>query len=155
MEVKNSVYPTNEQIQGFLKPGPEGPICMVNLLKFKENAEYEDGRDTQLSGHEAYQLYEKGIRKILQEVGGAIGFEGILEFDDLRVGHQLQEVGRLLRPGRHSRRELRPQSGDRVVAWLTMTHASGCATASSASVAAMPARTRVLRAISPAKSGRK
>ena len=79
MEVNNSVYPTKEQIEGFLKPGPEGPICMVNLLKFKTLAEYEDGRDTQLSGREAYQLYEEGIKKILQDVGGYIGFEAVIE----------------------------------------------------------------------------
>ena len=79
MEVNNSVYPTKEQIEGFLKPGPEGPICMVNLLKFKPRAVYEDGRDTQLSGREAYELYEKGVKKILQQVGGGIGFEGDVE----------------------------------------------------------------------------
>ena len=79
MEVNNSVYPNKEQIEGFLKPGPEGPICMVNLLKFKPLAEYEDGRATQLSGREAYELYEKGVKNILQEVGGAIGFEGKVE----------------------------------------------------------------------------
>lgn len=79
MEVNNSVYPNKEQIEGFLEPGPEGPICMVNLLKFKPRAEYEDGRETQLSGEEAYRLYEEGVKKILQQVGGCIGFEGHVE----------------------------------------------------------------------------
>ena len=79
MEVTNSVYPNKAQIEGFLEPGPEGPICMVNLLKFKPQAEYEDGRATQLTGHEAYELYEQGIKKILQEIGGGIGFEGEVE----------------------------------------------------------------------------
>lgn len=79
MEVVNSVYPNKEQIEGFLQPGPEGPICMVNLLKFKARAEYEDGRESQLTGEEAYGLYEEGIKKILQQVGGGIGFEGNVE----------------------------------------------------------------------------
>lgn len=79
MKVNNSVYPNKEQIEGFLKPGPEGPICMVNLLKFKPRAEYEDGRDTQLSGREAYGIYEDGVKKLLQQVGGYIGFEGDVE----------------------------------------------------------------------------
>ena len=79
MEVVNKVYPNKEQIQGFLEPGPEGPICMVNLLKFKVRAEYEDGRETDLTGREAYELYEKGVKKLLESIGGGIGFEGDVE----------------------------------------------------------------------------
>ena len=79
MKYNNSVYPNEEQIKGFLEPGPEGPICMVNLLKFKPRAEYEDGRETDLTGREAYELYEAGVTKILQEVGGYIGFFGDVE----------------------------------------------------------------------------
>ena len=79
MEVVNKVYPNEEQIKGFLEPGAEGPICMVNLIKFKEKAEYEDGRETDLTGREAYELYEKGVKKLLQGVGGCVGFEGDVE----------------------------------------------------------------------------
>ena len=76
MQVVNKVYPNKEQIKGFMEPVSEGPICMVNLLKFKDKAAYEDGRDTDLSGREAYALYEEGVKKLLQEIGGGIGFEG-------------------------------------------------------------------------------
>ena len=76
MKVVNKVYPDKEQIKGFMEPVSEGPICMVNLLKFKEKAAYEDGRDTDLTGREAYALYEEGVKKLLQEIGGGIGFEG-------------------------------------------------------------------------------
>ena len=79
MEVENKVYPNEAQIKGFLEPGTEESICMVNLLKFKKTAEYEDGRDTSLTGEEAYRLYEEGVKKILQGVGGCIGFEGGVE----------------------------------------------------------------------------
>ena len=79
MEVINKVYPNKEQIQGFLEPGAEGPICMVNLLKFKIKAEYDDGRETDLTGREAYELYETGVKKLLQGIGGGIGFEGDVE----------------------------------------------------------------------------
>ena len=79
MEVVNKVYPNEEQIKGFLESGAEGPICMVNLLKFKAKAEYEDGRETDLTGREAYELYEKGVKKLLQGVGGCVGFEGDVE----------------------------------------------------------------------------
>lgn len=79
MKYSNSVYPNGEQIKGFLEPGPEGPICMVNLLKFKARAEYKDGRESTLTGREVYELYEAGVAKILQEVGGYIGFIGGIE----------------------------------------------------------------------------
>ncbi len=79
MEVINKVYPNKEQIQGFLEPGAEGPICMVNLLKFKVKAEYEDGRETDLTGRAAYEIYESGVKKLLQGIGGGIGFEGEVE----------------------------------------------------------------------------
>jgi len=79
MQVTNSVYPTEEQIQGFNDPGPEGPIYMVNLLKFKKRAEYPDGRDTDLTGEQAYALYAEGVAKLLAEHGGAITFAADVE----------------------------------------------------------------------------
>jgi hypothetical protein len=40
MEVTNEVLPTSaERIDEMMLPGPEGPIFMVNLLKFKERAQ--------------------------------------------------------------------------------------------------------------------
>ena len=79
MEYSNSVYPNEEQIKGFLEPGPEGPIGMLNLLKFKPRAEYKDGRETELTGREAYFLYEDGVRELLEGVGGYLGFVGEVE----------------------------------------------------------------------------
>jgi hypothetical protein len=57
MEFNNSVYPTKEQMEGFLVGDDDLPISMVNLLKFKDKAEYEDGRETNLTGAEAYAIY--------------------------------------------------------------------------------------------------
>ena len=79
MEFSNRLYPNEEQIKGFLEPGPEGPICMVNLLKFKPQAEYADGRETTLTGREAYELYEEEIARLLKQVGGHLGFVGDVE----------------------------------------------------------------------------
>ena len=36
MEVIYRVLPSEEQMKGFMEPGREGPIYMLNLLKFKE-----------------------------------------------------------------------------------------------------------------------
>ena len=74
MEVHNAVTPTAEQLEGFLVPDPAGPIYMVNLLKFKEHAEYEDGRETSLSGREAYMLYATEVAKVIPQVGGKLTF---------------------------------------------------------------------------------
>lgn len=74
MQVINSVYPNEAQLAGFAEPGPEGPIYMVNLLKFRERAEYPDGRSTELSGREAYGLYAEGVSELIKEFGGGIVF---------------------------------------------------------------------------------
>ena len=92
MEVVNKVYPNEEQIQSFLAPGAEGPICMVNLMKCKAKAEYEDGRETELTGREAYEIYETGVKKLLQGIGGGIGFEGDVERLTLGEVEELWDV---------------------------------------------------------------
>ena len=81
MEVTNEVMPTSrERIEEMMQPGPDGPIYMINLLKFKEHAEYEDGRQTDLSGRDAYQLYGAGVSKLLGDYGGKIEFAGDVTF---------------------------------------------------------------------------
>ncbi len=71
MEVINEVYPSSEeQIKSMGEPGPEGPIYMVNLLKFKDKAEYKDGRATDLTGRAAYMIYGRAVSGILPKFGG-------------------------------------------------------------------------------------
>jgi hypothetical protein len=53
MKVENAVYPNEEQLARFGQAGPDGPIDMINLLKFRDKAEYKDGRDSQLTGRQA------------------------------------------------------------------------------------------------------
>ena len=90
MEVINEVLPTSsERIKEMMEPGPEGPIYMINLLKFKEHAEYEDGRDSQLTGYEAYQIYGKGVAQLLPKYGGEGFFMGDVTF--LSLG-QVEEL---------------------------------------------------------------
>ena len=38
-------------------PEEDGPIWMVNLMSYREKADYADGRDTEISGREADDLY--------------------------------------------------------------------------------------------------
>ncbi|MEM9177687.1 MAG: DUF1330 domain-containing protein [Myxococcota bacterium] len=70
MRVENAVNPTPEQIQELGEEGHDRPIYMVNLLKFKEKAEYADGRETELSGAEAFGIYAAEVVDHLAKVGG-------------------------------------------------------------------------------------
>ena len=90
MEVTNEVMPTSaERINEMLEPGPDGPIFMVNLLKFKERAAYEDGRETDLTGRQAYEIYGRGVSRLLPTYGGKIVFAGDVTF--LMLG-QVEEL---------------------------------------------------------------
>ena len=77
MEVSNELYPVGEeQTKAMLEAGPDGPIVMVNLLKYREKAEYPDGRKTDLSGREAYAIYGQAVAKLIQAHGGRVVFAG-------------------------------------------------------------------------------
>ena len=73
MHYENKLSPSEEQVEVFLTPLGR-PIHMLNLLKFRENASYPDGKDRHLSGREAYARYTKEVAKILHEMGGKIEF---------------------------------------------------------------------------------
>lgn len=112
MDVSNKLYPNNEQMQGFVEPGAEGPICMVNLLKFKGRAVYEDGRETELTGREAYDLYAEGVKKLLQQVGGYIGVAAEVERLTLgEVGELWDEVALAVYPSRQAMLEMMQLDG--------------------------------------------
>jgi len=76
LKVENKVVPSEAQIAGFLEGDEDSPIHMVNLLKFKEKAEYEDGRDSDLSGAEAYAIYGAEVQAHIAKVGGTGIFSG-------------------------------------------------------------------------------
>lgn len=76
MEVINQVTPSRERMQEFFGGEQDGPFIMVNLLKFKDRAEYRDGRETNLSGAEAYAIYGAAVQKCIADVGGNPGFSG-------------------------------------------------------------------------------
>ena len=76
MQVINQTIPSSERMQEFFSSGEDGPFVMVNLLKFKERAEYADGRKTDLSGAEAYAIYGAAVQKCIADVGATPGFSG-------------------------------------------------------------------------------
>tara|TARA_B100000886_G_scaffold102900_1_gene68355 strand:- start:1015 stop:1416 length:402 start_codon:yes stop_codon:yes gene_type:complete len=76
MKVENKITPSEEQINGFLEDPNVGPISMVNLLKYKDKADYTDGRDVNLSGKEAYMLYATEVINLISKYGGEFIFAG-------------------------------------------------------------------------------
>jgi len=55
-------------------PDDDGPVWMVNLMKYRETADYADGRDRPISGREADDLYAP--LESLAAVGAEIVFVG-------------------------------------------------------------------------------
>ena len=52
------------------RKGSDGPIVMINLLKFKDRAEYAESDPEQgddISGFEAYQRYGAGVAKLTSD----------------------------------------------------------------------------------------
>jgi len=90
------IYPHPDQIKALLESPLHGPIDMLNLLKFRERAEYEDGRPSELSGREAYALYTAEMVPFVESQGGEIRYEfadahllmigdGDLEWDSVAI----------------------------------------------------------------------
>lgn len=76
MKVENRLYPAAEQLADLRRPGPDGPIVMVNLLRFRALAAYPDGRDAGLSGRDAYQRYGAAFAPLLHAIGGRVVYVG-------------------------------------------------------------------------------
>lgn len=89
IEVENAVEPTEAQVAAFLAASDDGPVHMVNLLKFKDKAEYPDGRESDLSGRDAYMLYGGPMAGLVMEAGGELKFSAAP--DALLVGSASEE----------------------------------------------------------------
>lgn len=76
MNVENAVNPTPQQVASFFGAGDDGPCVMINLLKFKDKAEYPDGSDAHLTGAEAYARYGAAVQAELAKVGGKAHYAG-------------------------------------------------------------------------------
>jgi len=59
-----------------LRRAEDGSFVMVNLLKFREKAQYADGSDAHLSGKEAYARYGEAVSKLVEGLGGRIRYSG-------------------------------------------------------------------------------
>ena len=91
MQVENEVYPSPDRAMAFFATAAEhGPMVMVNLLKFKETADYPEGSGFgPCSGAEAYMRYGAAVVGCLAAVGGKPIYAGPV------TGIILGEVGEL------------------------------------------------------------
>ena len=69
-----SIEPRDEQLRALLEfDGEDGPITMLNLLRYAERADYPSDFEAEpCSGREAYARYGKVAFKTLSGVGGRI-----------------------------------------------------------------------------------
>lgn len=63
------VHPTAQQVQALAASTDDGPVVMLNLLRFKPRA---DGIDEGISGAEAYARYGAAAESFLSNVGGRL-----------------------------------------------------------------------------------
>lgn len=68
---------TRDGFAAFRTNDRPGPIHMLNLVRLRDKAEYEDGRDA--TGQEAYAAYGRLSAPVLARVGGRIVWRGRME----------------------------------------------------------------------------
>jgi uncharacterized protein (DUF1330 family) len=72
--------PTPESIAALMTRGINGPVTMLNLLRFRDVADYSDNPDLapdgEISGEEAYAIYSEHTLPLLAGVGGKPVFMG-------------------------------------------------------------------------------
>lgn len=71
------IDPTKETFAAFRAADRPGPIHMLNLVRFREKAQYPDGRVA--SGAEAYASYGRESHPVFARLGGRIMWRGSFE----------------------------------------------------------------------------
>lgn len=74
------IEPTYEAGAAFFGDPPEGPIVMLNLLRYREVADYSAHPDlapqSPISGRDAYAIYAAHTLPLLSAAGGEVLFTG-------------------------------------------------------------------------------
>ena len=68
--MSHHIDPERDQFEVFKKLPRDKPIMMLNMLRFRRKAAYEDGREA--TGAKAYATYGKESSPIFRRVGGEI-----------------------------------------------------------------------------------
>jgi uncharacterized protein (DUF1330 family) len=78
-----AIYPTSEQIQGLLAGPADQPVVMLNLLRFKPQA---DAPDEGISGEEAYRRYAGPMQAFVESRGGRLLWIGRVDAQVIGTG---------------------------------------------------------------------
>ena len=81
---KSSIRPNQAQFVELASSPDEGPVVMLNLLKFKARADGEAG-----SGADAYKRYGETAVKMVEEQGGRVLWQG--RADQILIGDTEQD----------------------------------------------------------------
>jgi len=73
------VEPSRERYLEFRDMPRKGALHMLNLVRFRAQAAYPDGR--QATGAEAYAAYGRESQPVFARVGGRIAWRGTFEFN--------------------------------------------------------------------------
>ena len=71
------IDPTKETFASFRDNDRPGPIHMLNLVRFRERANYPDRREA--TGAEAYHAYGRDSQPVFSRLGGRIVWRGSFE----------------------------------------------------------------------------
>lgn len=77
----SGIRPNATAFQQLAASTDEGPVVMLNLLKFKERADTGD-----VSGRESYNRYGRGVKPMVEALGGRIIWHG--RADQLLIGEE-------------------------------------------------------------------
>lgn len=67
----SAILPRPEEIQALVSDPDQGPVVMLNLLRFKERADGEEG-----TGADAYRRYGDAVIKMVEARGGKVLWSG-------------------------------------------------------------------------------
>lgn len=72
MAINTTIDPTADQVRALRDTGPDGPIVMLNLLKFRDQADYgPDDTEPPVSGARAYARYQKAFTQTVGDISQA------------------------------------------------------------------------------------
>jgi len=76
MQIENAQVPSAAQMKAALQRDDGSEIYMLNLLKFRDKAVYADGRPSDLTGLQAYNIYGRAMTRMVMQAGGNLVFVG-------------------------------------------------------------------------------
>lgn len=80
-----ALYPTEAQVAAFAAGDPDRPVQMLNLLKYRDRAQYADPTEgSDCTGREAYARYIEAAGKSIQAADGTLMWYGTV--GDLLIG---------------------------------------------------------------------